>query len=363
MSISDIVFDEIPIFMTRLVADSGGIMTGGAAQVGSVGVTVRHALLHQLPRLQQVGARLEDQLDRRQLGNRLGAHDVEPGDAVERLLQRNGDQRLDLRRRTARGMTVWISTRGGANSGKTSTGMSRSWPTPKTIIADGEPRRRGSGTSGSIRRSSASWPATLLGAAGSVPRRRLVLGAAQLGRADRHDRRCPAAGPSARIAAIALDVGRPRSAARTKTSGSGLVYVQVVAVGVVEHRARTGSTVRRRAGAPALARPARSRCRAARPRPRVSVTRLSVRALDRLDACAGVVVARSSAAARGAAASDEASSTSDGQRAIRSRSLHVACSVVSSTALVRAGAAAGCSASGVRGRASRLAAASARSRR
>jgi len=31
-------FDEIPIFMHRLVADSGGNMTGGAAHVGSVAV-------------------------------------------------------------------------------------------------------------------------------------------------------------------------------------------------------------------------------------------------------------------------------------------------------------------------------------
>ncbi len=30
---------------------------------------------------------------------------------------------------------VWISTFGGANSGKTSTGVSRKRPTPKTIIA------------------------------------------------------------------------------------------------------------------------------------------------------------------------------------------------------------------------------------
>ena len=45
-----------PIFMTRLVVDSGGIMTGGAAQVGSVGDHRGQALLHQLPRLQQVGA-------------------------------------------------------------------------------------------------------------------------------------------------------------------------------------------------------------------------------------------------------------------------------------------------------------------
>ena len=61
------VFEDSPIFMTRLVDDSGGIMTGGAAQVGSVGATVREALLHELPGLHEVGAALEDQLDRRQL--------------------------------------------------------------------------------------------------------------------------------------------------------------------------------------------------------------------------------------------------------------------------------------------------------
>ena len=42
--------------MTRPVVDVGGIMTGGAAQVGSVGVTAVDALLHELPRLQEVGA-------------------------------------------------------------------------------------------------------------------------------------------------------------------------------------------------------------------------------------------------------------------------------------------------------------------
>ena len=34
---------------------------------------------------------------------------------------------------------VWISTRGGANSGKTSTGMSRTWPMPKNISAAAMP--------------------------------------------------------------------------------------------------------------------------------------------------------------------------------------------------------------------------------
>ena len=82
--------------MTRLVAESGCIMTGGAAQVGSVGVTVAMPLLDELAGLEQVGARLEDQLDRRELGHRLRAQIVEPGDAVERLLERDGDELLDL---------------------------------------------------------------------------------------------------------------------------------------------------------------------------------------------------------------------------------------------------------------------------
>ena len=39
MSVTDIVWDDIPIFMTRLVADNGWSIIGGAAQVGSDGVT------------------------------------------------------------------------------------------------------------------------------------------------------------------------------------------------------------------------------------------------------------------------------------------------------------------------------------
>src|SRR5690242_13712085 len=40
ISIRDLVFEESPIFITRLVADTGWSMTGGAAQVGIVGITV-----------------------------------------------------------------------------------------------------------------------------------------------------------------------------------------------------------------------------------------------------------------------------------------------------------------------------------
>jgi len=39
-SITDRVFDEIPIFIIRLVEDSGGNTTGGAAHFGIEGVTI-----------------------------------------------------------------------------------------------------------------------------------------------------------------------------------------------------------------------------------------------------------------------------------------------------------------------------------
>src|SRR6478752_450049 len=40
ISSSESSFDDMPIFITRLVADNGGNMTGGAAQVGRLGVAV-----------------------------------------------------------------------------------------------------------------------------------------------------------------------------------------------------------------------------------------------------------------------------------------------------------------------------------
>ena len=92
----DIVFEETPIFTTRAVVDAGGMMTGGAAHVGNDGRDRRDALLHELPRVQDVGARIELELDRRQLRHGLRAHEVQPVEAVERLLERDADQRLDL---------------------------------------------------------------------------------------------------------------------------------------------------------------------------------------------------------------------------------------------------------------------------
>ena len=93
MSIRDTVSDDMPIFMTRLVAESGWIMNGGAAHVGSDGVTRRRRSCDELAGPEQVRPGLEDQHDLRQLDDRLRAHDVEALDAGERLLERHGDER------------------------------------------------------------------------------------------------------------------------------------------------------------------------------------------------------------------------------------------------------------------------------
>ncbi|GBD17516.1 hypothetical protein HRbin26_02440 [bacterium HR26] len=54
------------------------------------------ALLHQLSREQEVSSPLEAQVDRRELRNRLREHHVEPGQAGERLLDRDSHQLLHL---------------------------------------------------------------------------------------------------------------------------------------------------------------------------------------------------------------------------------------------------------------------------
>ena len=96
ISMSEWFFDVMPICMARPVAETGASMTGGAAQVGRLGDDRRDALLHQLARPEQVGARLEQQLDRGQLRNRLGPHVVQALDAVQPGLERHGDELLDV---------------------------------------------------------------------------------------------------------------------------------------------------------------------------------------------------------------------------------------------------------------------------
>ena len=88
--------------MIRLVADSGGIIHGGLAQVGSVGVTCARRSCTSCRASQLVGAALEDELG----STRAATTDLErsssrPVDPVELLLDRDGDQLLDLVRGVA----------------------------------------------------------------------------------------------------------------------------------------------------------------------------------------------------------------------------------------------------------------------
>src|ERR671916_1705831 len=141
MSIIDSSSDVKPIFMSRLVDDNGCNMTGGAAQVGNVGIAVCmrsatccRAVMRSVPGSKIItiveywGTDLERMTSSR--GTPLSACSIgmvikASTSAAERPIA-----------------AVCTSTFGGANSGKTSTGMARSSPPPKTIIATARPTTR-----------------------------------------------------------------------------------------------------------------------------------------------------------------------------------------------------------------------------
>ena len=148
--------------MTRLVADNGGIMIGGAAQVGSVGRDRADPLLDQLAGMQQVGPGLEDQLDRRQLRAPTSSGATSrPCDPVERLLERHGDERLDVLGREARGRRSGSRPAAGRTRGTRPPGCRAPGRTRRRAAPRPTPRR-GSGTSGSRRRSPGASPPTPL---------------------------------------------------------------------------------------------------------------------------------------------------------------------------------------------------------
>ena len=113
----------MPIFMNRLVDDKGGMMIGGTRPGGKGWRDRRESLLHKLARLHEVGPALEDQVDGRERRHRLRAHDVQAIDAVESVFDGDRYELFDLRSRKPQGERLDL-TRGGANSGKTSTGAS-----------------------------------------------------------------------------------------------------------------------------------------------------------------------------------------------------------------------------------------------
>src|SRR3990172_1765069 len=181
MSIRDPVSDDSPIFITRLVADSGWIITGGAAQVGSVGVTV--------PTRSATSCRA---FSWSVPGLKYSVMDDSRGTDFERIVSRFGSPWSACSRGTVTSSSVsladsprvmvWISTRGGANSGKTSTGESRSCRMPMAISAAAPATTRN--------RNLMLDPTSQRIMAGGVPSKLLVypeLGAVQLGRPDDDD--------------------------------------------------------------------------------------------------------------------------------------------------------------------------------
>ena len=208
--------DDSPIFMIRLVADRGGIMKGGLAQVGRVGVTCAMRSCDQLASRQLVGPALEDELDRRELGDRLRAQLVEAGHPAELLLDRNGDQLLDLVRGVAERDRLDLDPR------RRELGEHVDLRAGNLGDAEDHHRRgartaRASGTAGSgttIQRITAS----------SAPRslaRDLELRAVHLGGSHRHDPRAGGGPPESSTRSSAIRVDRDPS--RRYCSGLGLV--------------------------------------------------------------------------------------------------------------------------------------------
>src|SRR6266566_2235640 len=184
MSVIDIDLDDMPIFMTRLVADSGCIMNGGAAQVGNDGVTAVtrswtswRACSRSVPglKISSIDDSCETDFERRT------SRPSTPASACSRGVVTNASTSAG----DSPSEAVWISTLGGANSGKTSTGMLRNCPAASTIIpaAKARTRNRNRMLAAMIRRIIAGDPGTTsLGIADAR------LGPEQLGKPDDYDR-------------------------------------------------------------------------------------------------------------------------------------------------------------------------------
>jgi hypothetical protein len=135
MAIRECSFDDIPTCMTRLVAETGGSITGGAAQVGRVfwtwesrSCTSCRASRRSVPCLKT--SSMEDSWGTD--FERRSSSPLIPFRACSRgTVTRDSTSEVESPRQA-----VCISTLGGANSGKASTGVFGSSMTPKNIIAD-----------------------------------------------------------------------------------------------------------------------------------------------------------------------------------------------------------------------------------
>ena len=115
--------DDNPIFITRLVADKGCIMAGGVDQLGNVGVTaVSRSCTNWRARSRSVPRSKIISIDE-SCGTDFDRMTSSPGTPLSTSsigTVTNSSTSDDVSPRDA----VCTSTRGGANSGKTSIGMS-----------------------------------------------------------------------------------------------------------------------------------------------------------------------------------------------------------------------------------------------
>ena len=133
MAISEWSFDDIPICTARPVADTGGSMTGGAAQVGRLETTVssRSATSCLASRRSVPGLKISSIDD--SWGTDLERRSSSPSTPLRACS--SGTVTRDSTSEVVRPMQrVWISTRGGANSGNTSIRIAGRATVPNTIM-------------------------------------------------------------------------------------------------------------------------------------------------------------------------------------------------------------------------------------
>src|SRR5262245_13361505 len=133
-STTEMVLDDTPIFMKRAVADSGCSMTGGPTSFGitrmtcvSPSCTCWRATMGSASRLKISFTDDRSVTDFERRMSTLGR----PASACSMGMVTSASTSVGERPRHG----VWISTMGGANSGKTSTGMLRIWSAPVNISA------------------------------------------------------------------------------------------------------------------------------------------------------------------------------------------------------------------------------------
>src|SRR5947209_15384697 len=129
----DTAFEDSPIVMTRLVADTGWSMAGGLAMFGNINDMVRRSCTNCRACMRLVP------------GSKIIRMDDRPGTDLECMdcshdvtLRNSSTSRVTMPSTSAADnprASVCTSTMGGSNSGKTSTGILRNSVTPKSMVS------------------------------------------------------------------------------------------------------------------------------------------------------------------------------------------------------------------------------------